>query len=402
MSIYKVTVPVEELAEGMVLAKTFNIKKSEGVDLLFSWAGAKLTNWHIEKLRLHKVEEVVVFTDTPPLKPKDLKFGRQPKRTAASTAIKRASKRFNEALPKVEPTIKDDLRDETIETLRTLFDATRNSLDYSSNNLTTAYQNIKELDTTVYRLISALTLRTNEFVHINNIKSYDEYTYHHSLSVAVLSVAIGQALGLDAAALKRLCHCAILHDIGKIFLPIELISKTGRLGSQEFEIVKTHAQNGGQYLKNGNIGNTDLWLGVIYHHEKVDGSGYPKKLKKNEIPLFSRIISVADVYDAITSYRPYRIPMVPGDALEMIMSAAGSAFDFDVVDALSRKLDLYPLNTVVMLSNKRYGIITDNTNVKRPLVRMLDTGEIVDLSKINNMNLIIVKVQNDSIEETGT
>ena len=391
-SLYKVPISVDELQEGMVMAETFHVKNKEGVNMMFSWVGTRLTERHIEKLKSHQVSEVKIFSDSPTLpQPEKYIFSASTKPQDDDKIHTNKLLQPGIKLPESEPTIKNDLRDQAINSIRNLFDATKESLD-QNGNMTTAYQAVKGLDNLVYQLVNVLTLDTSGLVHINNLKSYDEYTYHHSLSVAVLSVAIGQALGFDNQELKSLCRCAILHDIGKMLVPIGLITKPGQLDANEFNIVKTHAEQGGQLLKSGVIGGIDLWLGVAFHHEKVDGTGYPRRLKKDEIPLFSRIISVADVYDAVTSYRPYRDPMVPCNALELIMSGTDTSFDFDIVQAFKQKLELYPVNTIVELSDKRVGIVIDNSNAKRPVIQILNSDAIVDLAGLRNLSLVITQV----------
>ena len=391
-ALYKVPISVYLLEEGMIMAETFHVKNEEGVNLMFSSVGTKLTARHIEKLMAHRVKEIKIFSDTPPL-PTPVK-----KKAATNQAIGAVPKKpqvskKNFALPEAKPTIKNELRDQALISIKNLFDATKDSM-MTGGNMTTAYQAVKDVDTVVYQLVNAIKFDPSGLVHINNLKSYDEYTYHHSLSVAVLSVAIGQTLGLGGTELRKLCRCAILHDIGKIFVPIELITKPGKLDLKEFDTVKDHALRGGQYLKNGTIGSTDLWIGIMYHHEKVDGTGYPRGLKKNEIPLFSRIISVADVYDALTSLRPYRSPMTPCGALEVVMSEAGTSFDIDVVQAFKLKLELYPINTMVELSDGRIGIVVENANAIRPVIQIMDSGETVNLADLNSMSLVITKVHN--------
>ena len=393
MSLYKVPFLTEELEENMVIAETFYFDNEEGVNMLFSRPGTRLTDRHIEKLKQHRVQQVLIFSNTPPVKPII-------HRTAAEQQeIDAKAKKiiqYDENITEVRSVIKDDLRDRAIESIRNLFDATKEAVG-QGENMTTAYQVIKDLDEVVYQLVYALATDSKELVHINNLKSYDEYTYHHSLSVAVLSVAIGQAMELEEQKLKSLCLCAVLHDIGKTMVPVELILKPERLNADEFEIVKMHATYGSGYLKNGAIGGMELWLGVAFHHEKFNGNGYPKRLKKSEIPLYSRIIAVADVYDAVTSHRPYRSPMIPCDALEMILYESGGAFDPEVVEAFKQKLELYPINTIVEFSDNREGIVVDNTNARRPIVKMLHDGEIVDLADLSNMNVVIKSVKSKPV-----
>ena len=393
-AIYKVPLAVDELVEGMVMAETFHVKNEEGVNLMFSSVGTKLTGRHIEKLKAHRVVEIKVFSDRPPA-PKPVAKAVKVVKKAKDAPKKEqgAKKTFN--LPQAKPTVKNELRDQAVNNIRKLFDATKESMG-PGGNMTTAYQAVKDVDDVVFQLVNVIKFDPSGLVHINNLKSYDEYTYHHSLSVAVLSVAIGQTMGLDGGDLRNLCRCAILHDIGKIFVPIDLINKPGKLDTKEFETVKDHAIRGGQYLKNGTIGNMELWIGIMCHHEKINGTGYPRGLKKDEIPLFSRIISVADVYDALTSLRPYRNPMTPCGAMEVVTSESGTAYDVNVVQAFRLKLELYPINTIVELSDKRLGIVTNNKNASRPVLQMLGSNEVVNLSDITNMSLVITRVHNPS------
>ena len=397
-AIYKVPIAVDDLEEGMVMAETFHVKNEEGVNLMFSSVGTKLTSRHIEKLKAHRVREIKIFFDKPP-PPKPVTITAKARKQASVAPMKVDVKKKEFKLPEAKPTIRNDLRDQAVNNIRNLFDATRESM-VPGGNMTSAYQAVKDVDGVVYQLVNVIKFDPGGLVHINNLKSYDEYTYHHSLSVAVLSVAIGQTLGLQGGELRSLCRCAIMHDIGKIFVPIDLINKPGKLDVKEFETVKDHAIRGGQYLKSGTIGNMELWLGIMCHHEKMDGTGYPRGLKKDEIPLFSRIISVADVYDALTSLRPYRNPMTPCGAMEIVMSEAGTAFDVNVVQAFKLKLELYPVNTIVELSDKRMGIVINNTNASRPILQMLGNDEVVNLSDLSNMSLVITRVHNPSESPT--
>ena len=397
-AIYKVPMAVDELEEGMIMAETFHVKNEEGVNLMFSSVGTKLTARHIEKLKAHRVVEIKVFSDKPPLSKPVVKIVKHKKKIDAAPKKAPVAKKAFE-LPEAKPTVKNELRDQAVNSIRNLFDATKESM-VPGGNMTTAYQAVRDVDDVVYQLVNVIKFDPGGLVHINNLKSYDEYTYHHSLSVAVLSVAIGQTIGLVGNELRNLCRCAILHDIGKIFVPIDLINKPGKLDQKEFETVKDHAIRGGQYLKNGTIGNMELWIGIMCHHEKIDGTGYPRGLKKDEIPLFSRIVSVADVYDALTSLRPYRNPMTPSEALEMVMYGSGTAFDVNVVQAFKLKLELYPVNTIVELSDKRLGIVINNSNASRPILQMLGSDEVVDLSDMSNMSLVIMRVHNPNESPT--
>lgn len=293
-------------------------------------------------------------------------------------------------LPSVKPILDEKLRDEALSSIRRMFHAVSEGV--TEDNMTTAYHVVKELDVVVDQLVDTLAAEAKALIHIADLKSYDEYTYHHSLSVAVLSIAIGHSMSLDDSALRTLGRCAIMHDIGKILVPLDIINKPARLNDFEFTIIKNHPKFGYDYLAKGNIGDEAFREVVLRHHEKLDGAGYPDGIKDHEVPLMSRIISIADVYDAVTSYRAYRAPMPPAEAIELIMSQAGVDFDFDIVKAFIKKLELYPVNTCVELSNHQRGIVTDNRNSMRPVLRMLDTDDTLDLMDRGSLDLVITRV----------
>lgn len=282
-------------------------------------------------------------------------------------------------IPKSRPVISDDLRDDAIVSISQLFDVVKSEEPENNPNPTSAYQVVKQLDTVVEQLVETLVDDQRALINIRDLKSYDDYTYHHSLSVALLTIAIGQKLGFGHDQLKLAGRCAIMHDIGKTSIPIEIINKSGRLNNEEYHLVQQHSAKGYKYLMNRGIGDEELWTGVLAHHEKIDGTGYPNGLSGEEIPALSRIISVGDVYDALTSQRSYRSPMQPNDAFEYIMAGVGSAFDYDIVMAYLEKLELFPIGSFVELSNGAVAVVIDNEHTLRPLVQNVANGEIYDL-----------------------
>ena len=292
-------------------------------------------------------------------------------------------------LPPPRPVLKPQLRDEVLQNLQELFEYFRQGAQDKHRALGI----LKQTDSLVDQLLRNLRKDENARVHIADLKSYDEYTYHHSLSVAVLAIAIGQALHLDEQQLHNLGKSAIMHDIGKTAIPLQIINKPAFLNAAEYDILKRHSPEGYKYLNKANMNNPVLLAAVLFHHEKYDGSGYPYGLRGDKIPLFSRIISVADVYDALTSHRPYRKPESPGEAVEYIMGNADLAFDYDIILAMLKKLELYPVGSMVQLSNGQRGVVADNRNALRPLLRVLETGALLDLNgDLNYLNLTIKNI----------
>ena len=384
---YRIPVPTNKLEVGMINADPLFTFNERGQEAMLLPAQARITNTVIEHLKKHDIRVVTILSDKPP-EPKPQKKHSIPEQEAEpETGDKPPVLVGNELhLPQVEPIISDKLQRKAIESVKEMYALATGS------SMTTAHQVVKELDNTVERLVETVTSDASGLVHLSNLRSHDEYTYHHSLSVALLSLAIGNEMGIDKWELKRLGKGAILHDIGKVMVPINVLNKSSQLSHEEFDLMRLHSELGAKYLQINGIGDGGVWEVVLCHHERIDGTGYPKRMKGNEIPLFARITAVADVYDALTSHRPYRQPMSPSTAFEAIACDIGQFFDRDVVNAFMRKIDLYPVNSIVELSNKKKGIIVENKYGLRPVVRMLDDDQLLDLAGRRNLNLTIERI----------
>lgn len=262
-------------------------------------------------------------------------------------------------------------------------------------------QDVDEISDTTQKLINSLSSNKDILVNIADIKMYDDYTYHHSLSVAIMAIAIGLELGFNNFMLSELGTAGLMHDIGKVSVPIEIINKPGRLTPEEFEIVKMHPVYAAQHLKERNIVSENIYKGIIQHHEKIDGSGYPYHLKGKEIHPYARILAVADVYDALTSNRPYRTPNPPNEAIEYIMAGMGTQFDENILRAFLRKVAPFPTGSIVQLSNGERGCVIKNhpNNPLRPIISVLDTNKCYDLSEQEELfNIVITGIVENSPE----
>lgn len=187
------------------------------------------------------------------------------------------------------------------------------------------------------------------------IEAKDSYTKAHAERVTNYCLVIGQEIGLDTKRLTNLIIAAMLHDIGKITLPERILCKPAKLTDEEFDIVKQHPAQGKQIIKL--IGfDKEILDGIHYHHERIDGGGYPEGLKQEEIPLFARILAVADAFDAMTSSRPYRQGLLINHALLELVNYRGIQFDANIVEAFLRfwKKNNYCVN----LYNKGYQLGT--------------------------------------------
>lgn len=235
------------------------------------------------------------------------------------------------------------------------------------------------------QLVSEILTREEVLCNILDLKTYDDYTYSHSMCVGILSALVGVRMGLGKSQLDDLAVSGLLHDVGKTDISLGIINKPAALTPEEFGEIQKHPAVGAQRLAQSHRFSTQVLLGVGAHHERYDGTGYPLGLAGDEIPLFGRILSVVDVYDALTSRRPYRDALYPHDALEYIMAGAGSQFDLDVVNTFTQTVAAYPVGTFVRLSNGTLALVLQNSreNTLRPRVRLVhppqDAGKEVDL-----------------------
>ena len=265
-------------------------------------------------------------------------------------------------------TISDELRIETANGIKKIFMEPRSRVD--PNTRTTGIRNQVE------SIIDELITNRNMMVNMIDLKCFDNYTYLHSVNVAVLSIVLGLAMNLERSALSRLGMSAVLHDIGKIFIDKKIVNKPAVLTDAEFAEMKKHSQLGFDYAKEKFKLPPASYTGIIDHHEKYNGTGYPSGKKGRMISLFGRIITLADVYDALTSERPYRPAMSPSEAIEYIMGNSEAFFDPQIVAMFIRKIAPYPVGTTVKLSNGFTAIVLENYEsvCLRPRVRVIRVG----------------------------
>jgi len=239
-------------------------------------------------------------------------------------------------------------------------------------------------------------IQSDAYLDVVLLKSLDEYLYSHSVNTTLISLLIGIEMGMTKNELYNLGISALLHDIGKKFVRREILNKPGKLTEEEFEEIKLHPVWGYNHARE--IGFSLLVCsGIIDHHEKYNGEGYPNRKKGEEISLYGRIISIADVYDALTSTRTYRKAFPPHEAFEYVIGQGGIHFDKEIVNAFVHRVFPYPVGTIVRLSNGMVGIVVKNHRnfPLRPDVKVLkaddaflDEPYVIELTRCLNITIL--------------
>lgn len=217
---------------------------------------------------------------------------------------------------------------------------------------------MKQFQNLAGSVLEEVVKNKHTMVHLLDIRTHDDYTYGHSVNVCVLSVLTGIGLGYNEQKLRELTLGALLHDIGKMLVPVEILNKLTRLLNEEMEVMKTHAALGFDMLRKHWHNIPLLSAHVAFqHHERYDGSGYPRGLKGVEIHEYSQIVAIADVYDALISDKAYKPGMQPHEAYELMIALGSSYFNPDILQVFFKSIAIFPLGSVVQLNNGQVGVI---------------------------------------------
>jgi putative nucleotidyltransferase with HDIG domain len=205
----------------------------------------------------------------------------------------------------------------------------------------------------------SIARNTTALVSLVRLKNQNDYTYMHSVAVAALMIALARQLKLGAAEVREAGAAGLLHDIGKMAVPSAILNKPGKLSDDEFNTVKRHPQAGYELLKQaGEVGEIAMDV-CLHHHEKMDGSGYPHRLKGEQISLYARMGAICDVYDAITSDRPYKQGWPAAESIRKMSSWCGTHFDPQLFQAFVKSVGIYPAGTLVRLTSGRLGVVIE-------------------------------------------
>lgn len=228
-------------------------------------------------------------------------------------------------------------------------------------------------------------------VNIDALKICDEYTFKHSVDVASIAMIVARQSKMPEKDVNQIGVAGLLHDLGKSEIPNEILNKPARLTDEEFEVMKSHPLKGYNLLKDKPDIAPEILMGVLQHHEKMSGNGYPLALPAAKISPYAKILAVADIYDALVTERPYKSGFSPRDAVEMIM-AMTEDLDVDVIKMFLKSVILYPVDSVVNLSTGEAAKVVEN-NIDyptRPKVVTLTAGRVLDLAlDVSCANIII-------------
>jgi putative nucleotidyltransferase with HDIG domain len=205
---------------------------------------------------------------------------------------------------------------------------------------------------------------------VTRLKNHNETTYMHSVSVCALMVALALRIGFKRAQVAQVGLAGLLHDLGKACIPSDLLDKPGALTPMEYRLVQTHTQQGHEMLRKSGLKCAITIDVAMHHHERMDGSGYPKKLKGDEISLVAKMAAVCDVYDTLTSEKPYKPTLQPAEALRQ-MAMKKELWDTMVFHAFIKTLGIYPVGTLVRLKSDRLAVVVsqDEHDLLKPRVK---------------------------------
>ncbi|WP_397533595.1 HD-GYP domain-containing protein [Roseateles sp.] len=205
---------------------------------------------------------------------------------------------------------------------------------------------------------SSVARNPSALISLARLKTKDDYTYMHSVAVCALMVSLGRQMGLSETQAREAGLAGLLHDVGKMAMPMEVLNKPGALTDDEFAVMRSHPMRGFEMLKEGAAVPESALDVCLHHHEKMDGSGYPNKLKGDQISLLSRMGAVCDVYDAITSNRPYKTAWDAAGSIQRMSQWAGH-FDPAIFKAFVISVGIYPVGTLVKLHSGRLAVVID-------------------------------------------
>jgi len=250
--------------------------------------------------------------------------------------------------------------------------------------------NIVKLESVISKLVQSILKDSNIIGRLRKIKVNDLYTYKHSIDVCIISTVLGKWLGFNKQKIMDIAIAGLLHDIGKSKISNDILNKPNKLTEEEYEIIKNHPVNGYEIISSIDNVNYDILKGILQHHERIDGNGYPYGLKNEEIHIFAKIISIADVYDAMTSNRSYSNKLSPFKVAESIFKDSFGHLDPYIANTFLKNISQFYVGSKVRLNNGDIGevVFTNKYDPYRPLIKT--SKGFIDLSQDSSFEIIDV------------
>lgn len=346
-------VSISSVRPNMVLAN--NIFDDRGCILLVR--GTKLTEQYIRRLEEYGITSVYIDND-------------------------------NAHAVEIEDLVSEEIRVQTVRLVRDTFTKIQTGNTVEND----------KIRKTVSEVVKEILKNKEVLIHLAEIRSVKDHTFNHSVSVCALSIKCGLSIGYNHERLKELGTGALLHDIGKSLLPRNIVTETAQFSQEELIVMRQHPELGYKIIKKSpGIGQVPADI-ALQHHERIDGAGYPQGLRGKNIIQQARIVAIADVYDALSTDRPYRDRLEPYHVVEIIESGRGSQFDDEIAAEFIRNIALFPKGSVVTLNTGAKGVVIDikRSFPTRPTVRLLydENGKqlenVVEVDLTKELTLFVV------------
>jgi HD-GYP domain-containing protein (c-di-GMP phosphodiesterase class II) len=227
------------------------------------------------------------------------------------------------------------------------------------------------------------------------LKKMDDYTFTHQVNVAIISTILAtEKYGKKKEVIEKFTMGGLLHDMGKLWIPEEILKSNNRLKDAEFDIIKKHPEYGFKIAELSGVQDTAILNAIRYHHERWDSKGYLQGLKEHDIPLEGRFLMVADVFDALTTKRPYKVEWEPYEAVSFIVKQSKKMFDPEIVRLFLLSFGLYPVNTKVILNTDELAIVVGNRrgSITRPIVKVIRDDQQIEIDLSQEDKISIKKV----------
>ena len=353
-------VKVSDLQMGSVIAN--DIKANTQYPIIYK--NTKVTREHLPVLKAFQISQVRIF----------------------STLGSKKNKEVNDELTSVER--EDILEPASIAPFEKKYIDVINKFKKEFKNWESGSKvNITKVRTYILPLIDLVLENRDRIFTLNELSTSEDYIYHHSVAISLICAVIAQKMGYSKGDIIQIAIAGAVADCGMAKINKKIREKNGPLTEYEFKEIQEHPYYSLQMINGITILKQEMKIAVYQHHERLDGSGYPRGEKGNKISIFSHIIAVADVFHAMTCERIYRSKESPFKVLEMIREAEFGKFNIQVVQALMTCVIDLPLGSKVELSNGLEAsiIFTNKTSVTRPVIKVINSNEIIDLSKYRNV-----------------